>query len=155
MSRLVFQCLFCLFFCGLVASADAKVSYPYQFSSEVQAQRFKNLLNELRCLVCQNQSLSESNAPLAVDLKQQIYFQILTGSSDAEIKHYLVKRYGEYILLKPRVSSDTLVLWLGPVMFLVGSFIIFFFSIRKYNRANISNSNNEYEISLPTTETLS
>lgn len=99
--------------------------------SQVQEVRYNHLLGELRCLVCQNQSLADSNAPLALDLKREVYDQIKMGKTDDEIKTFLVSRYGEYILFKPQFTKTTFVLWLGPVVFLVGSFIILFISIRR------------------------
>jgi cytochrome c-type biogenesis protein CcmH len=99
--------------------------------SQVQEVRYNHLLGELRCLVCQNQSLADSNAPLALDLKREVYDQIKIGKTDDEIKTFLVSRYGEYILFKPQFTKTTFVLWLGPVVFLVGSFIILFISIRR------------------------
>lgn len=109
----------------------AKTIPTYTFIFAVQEQRFSHLLSELRCLVCQNQSLAESNAPLAQDLKNEVYHRIRSGWSDQEIKGYLVQRYGEYILFKPDVNKTTFVLWLGPVVFLVGAFVILFINIQR------------------------
>ncbi len=99
--------------------------------SQVQEVRYNHLLSELRCLVCQNQSLADSNAPLALDLKREVYDQIKMGKTDEEIKTFLVARYGEYILFKPQFTKTTFILWLGPVVFLAGSFLILFISIRR------------------------
>lgn len=118
---------------------SAEVFNNYQFISPIQSQRFARLLSELRCLVCQNQSLSESNAPLAQDLKKQVYLQIREGLTDDQIKHYLVQRYGEYILFKPSLNRVTLILWLGPLFFLVGSFCILLISMRRNRK--IQNDN--------------
>jgi cytochrome c-type biogenesis protein CcmH len=87
-------------------------------SPEVEA-RFKQLASELRCLVCQNQSLADSQAGLAEDLKAKVYQQIESGQSDADIKTYMVDRYGEFILYKPSFSSGNAVLWIGPFIILV------------------------------------
>lgn len=86
-------------------------------SPEIQ-ERFKTLASELRCLVCQNQSLADSQAGLAEDLKQKVYEQIASGRSDQEIKTYMVDRYGEFILYKPAFSLDNAVLWVGPFIIL-------------------------------------
>lgn len=80
--------------------------------------RVQHLLSELRCLVCQNQDLLDSHAPLALDLKSRVYELIEQGQSDDEIKHYLVTRYGDFILFKPPVKAATWVLWFGPGVFL-------------------------------------
>lgn len=90
---------------------------PYH-SPEVEA-RYKQLASELRCLVCQNQSLADSQAGLAEDLKAKVYQQIESGQSDADIKTYMVERYGEFILYKPSFSSGNAVLWIGPFIILV------------------------------------
>lgn len=87
--------------------------------SPAEAQRLKGLSAELRCLVCQNQSLADSNADLAVDLRNQVRDQIRAGQSDDQIKEYLVQRYGEFVLYRPRVTAVTGLLWVGPFLLLV------------------------------------
>ena len=84
-----------------------------------QLERLQQLSTELRCLVCQNQSIAESNAGLAVDLRQQALEQIQAGKSDAAIRSYMVERYGEFILYKPAYSGTNAVLWAGPFLLLV------------------------------------
>lgn len=81
---------------------------------EAQLQRYHALTAELRCLICQNRSIAESDAPLAKDLKDIVARQIAAGRSDAQIKQYLVDRYGEWVLYDPPFDYGTLVLWLGP-----------------------------------------
>ncbi len=109
----------------------ANVQNNFTFISQVQEQRFAQLIKELRCLVCQNQNLADSNAPLALDLKREVQEKIRSGSTDEEIKKYLVDHYGEYILFKPPKTNSTFILWLGPFIFLLGGFIILFLSIRR------------------------
>jgi cytochrome c-type biogenesis protein CcmH len=82
--------------------------------------RLKALSEELRCLVCQNQSLADSNAELAVDLKREVERLMVEGKSDAAIKTYLVQRYGDFVLYKPPVQSNTALLWAGPFVLLAG-----------------------------------
>ncbi len=89
------------------------------FPQPQQQARFVRLTQELRCLVCQNQDLADSQAPLAVDLRERIANAIRQGQSDAEIKRYLVARYGEFILYQPAVHGVTYVLWLGPALMLL------------------------------------
>ncbi|MCZ6913955.1 MAG: cytochrome c-type biogenesis protein CcmH [Rickettsia endosymbiont of Ixodes persulcatus] len=91
----------------------------YPFDSVTQKMRFQRMTLELRCLVCQNQNLADSNAPLAQDLRQIISQRIKRGESEQCIKKYLVSRYGEYILFKPLFSPLTYLLWLGPFILLV------------------------------------
>ena len=86
---------------------------------------------ELRCLVCQNQSLLESDAPLALDLKKVVMDKIELGQSKNEIKKFLVDRYGEFILLKPKYSIQNILLWLGPILFLLIGFFVTFVFLRK------------------------
>ncbi len=100
----------------------------YPFNNPNDTNRFKSLTTELRCLVCQNQNLSESNAPLASDLRQQIYLQIKQGQSDQAIIAYLKARFGNFILYRPPLSLSTIVLWLGPFILLITmiSFLIYY-----------------------------
>lgn len=83
-------------------------------------QRYYSLSKELRCLVCQNESLAESPAGLADDLRQEVRAQINSGKSDAQIKDYLVERYGYFVLYKPPFIGRTLLLWLAPLLILLG-----------------------------------
>src|SRR5436305_13072664 len=78
--------------------------------------RLKDLAEELRCLVCQNQTIADSNAPLALDLRNQIRTQIAQGRSDDEIRSYMVERYGDFVLYKPPFKATTAILWLAPFL---------------------------------------
>lgn len=89
-------------------------------SDEAFKTRLKALSEELRCLVCQNQSLADSNAELAVDLKREVERLMVDGKSDADIKTYLVQRYGDFVLYKPPVQTNTALLWAGPFVLLAG-----------------------------------
>ena len=82
--------------------------------------RLKDLALELRCLVCQNQTIADSNADLAVDLRRIVRAQILEGKPDKDIKAYLVARYGDFVLYKPPVQGNTTLLWFGPFALLLG-----------------------------------
>ncbi|MES2885630.1 MAG: cytochrome c-type biogenesis protein [Pseudomonadota bacterium] len=85
--------------------------------------RYHQLINELRCLVCQNQTIAESNAPLAVDLREQVKKQLGEGKSDKEITSYLTARYGDFVLYRPPLQASTLLLWAGPFVLLLGALI--------------------------------
>jgi cytochrome c-type biogenesis protein CcmH len=100
-------------------SARAADALPTEKDS-VAASRAVKLSEKLRCLVCQNQSISESNAELALDLRRQIGEQIAAGRSDDEILGYMVARYGDFVLYQPPVKGTTLLLWGGPGLLLVG-----------------------------------
>jgi len=80
--------------------------------------RLKDLAEQLRCLVCQNQTIADSNAPLALDLRNQIRAQIAQGRSDDEIRAYMVERYGDFVLYKPPFKANTALLWLAPALLL-------------------------------------
>ena len=90
----------------------------YPFESPKQTAQFQGLLRELRCLVCQNQDLADSHAPLAKDLRDEVYQLVHDGKSDDEVVRYLTARYGDFILFNPPVKSVTYVLWWAPVLFL-------------------------------------
>ncbi len=97
-----------------------------RLSDPAQEMRARELSRELRCLVCQNQSIEDSNAPLARDLRRIVRERVVAGDSDRAVQDYLVQRYGEWVLLKPRFNAQTLLLWLGPVLLLLfGGGIVF------------------------------
>ena len=84
--------------------------------------RLKRLEGDLRCLVCQNQTLADSNAPLAVDLRNQIREQLAAGKSERDVVDYMVARYGDFVLYRPPLKASTVLLWAGPFVFLVVGF---------------------------------
>lgn len=100
-----------------------------------QLERLRQLSSELRCLVCQNQSIGESNAGLAIDLRQQALEQIQAGKSDAAIRSYMVERYGEFILYKPAYSASNAALWAGPFLLLALVLVLLVRGLRRRNRA--------------------
>lgn len=106
------------------------------FSLAVHAQdtpldrRVAHLAHELRCLVCQNQSLAESNAPLAQDLRNQIREQVAAGKSDQDVLDFMVQRYGDFVLYRPPFKASTVFLWVGPFLFLVLGFFFLFRFVR-------------------------
>ena len=89
------------------------------FTDESNQLRYDTLMEELRCLVCQNQSLADSGAGLAQDLRKKVVVMIENGSSDQEIKDYMVQRYGEFILYRPRLNYSTIMIRFGPFILLV------------------------------------
>jgi len=96
--------------------------------------RLKKLEEELRCLVCQNQSLADSSAPLAEDLRREVRELALTGKNDAEIKQYLVARYGDFVLYNPPVKGTTWLLWFGPFALLAGGGVLWALILRRRGR---------------------
>lgn len=99
---------------------------PFEFNSVSQEERYKELIEEIRCLVCQNQSLEDSHAELAQDLREEIYKMVMDNRSNDEIVDFLVSRYGDFVLFRPPVNSKTLLLWFGPfvILFAVILFIV-------------------------------
>ena len=105
------------------------------FQAVINEERFQNLTNELRCLVCQNQTIAESNATLAVDLKKQVAKQITEGKSDQEILQFMEERYGEFVLYNPPVSAENSLLWLGPFIVLVIAVFILFVALKRQSKS--------------------
>ena len=96
--------------------------------------RLKHLEEELRCLVCQNQSLADSSAPLAEDLRREVRGLAVSGKNDDEIKAYLVARYGDFVLYRPPVKPTTWLLWFGPFVLLAGGGVVWWFVSRRRKR---------------------
>lgn len=101
---------------SLSANAATEV---LEFESNQQEQRYHELIDELRCLVCQNQNLADSNAALAQDLRERTYQMVRSGDSSDEIIDYMVARYGEFIMYRPPLRTSTYLLWFGPLVFLL------------------------------------
>jgi cytochrome c-type biogenesis protein CcmH len=93
--------------------------------------RLKALAEELRCLVCQNQTIADSTAPLALDLRNQIRTQIAQGRTDDQIRSYMVDRYGEFVLYRPPFTATTALLWLGPFLLIGAGLAIFLGIVRR------------------------
>jgi cytochrome c-type biogenesis protein CcmH len=104
------------------------------FDSPQQEQRYKKLIAELRCLVCQNQNLADSNAELASDLREITYNMIQQGSSNDEIINFMVARYGDFVLYRPPFKKSTLLLWAGPFIILLIGALTAVFVIRRRKR---------------------
>jgi cytochrome c-type biogenesis protein CcmH len=98
---------------------------PLQFQDPAEEARFHALAAELRCVMCQNQSLADSNAQIAYDLRAEVLQLMREGRTDAQIKQFLVQRYGEFVLYRPQVESGTWLLWFGPALLvLVGGVVV-------------------------------
>jgi len=103
----------------------------HKFDNPEQEQQYNRLIAELRCLVCQNQNLADSNAELAQDLRQEVYEMIQNGATDQEIVSFMVARYGDFVLYRPPFKSTTAFLWIGPFIILAVGFVILLMFIRK------------------------
>lgn len=141
--KIQFQHSWVFIFIGLVsltlpAYAERASAHLFAFESLEQQTAFDELTRELRCLVCQNQSIAESNAPLAQDLKSLVKTKLEQGESKKEILNYLKERYGEFVHYKPGIQKSTWLLWFGPVMFLLLSGIVI---VRLVTKASANQDN--------------
>ena len=126
-TKKIFITLIFIFISQLLLNNSYSVEPDEVLQNPKQELRARNISKNIRCMVCQNQSIDESNAPLAKDLRILIRNQIKDGKNDEEIYKFLTDRYGDFILLKPAFKLNTLALWLLPFIFvLVGIFIVFF-----------------------------
>jgi cytochrome c-type biogenesis protein CcmH len=107
---------------------------PLVFATPEQEARFIQLTTELRCLVCQNQNLADSDAPLAHSLREEIHGMLMAGQDDEQIKSFLIDRYGDFVLYRPAIKGNTLLLWLMPGILLGLGAIALFFTVRSRNR---------------------
>ena len=119
----------------LTLPPSAAADLPMEFSDPTLQRRYQHLLTELRCLVCQNQSLADSHADLAQDLRQEVYQQVLEGKSDQAITEFLIARYGDFVIYRPPFDHRTALLWAGPFILLLGA-ILFLLRLLGKQRAD-------------------
>jgi cytochrome c-type biogenesis protein CcmH len=131
------QLLACLFALSVMlgCSAAHAVQPDEIMSDPAKELRARDLSRELRCMVCQNQSIDDSEAPLARDLRLLVRERIAAGDSDAQVLDFLVARYGEFVLLKPRVEPHTLLLWLLPPLALAGGGVALWINGRRRSKS--------------------
>jgi cytochrome c-type biogenesis protein CcmH len=120
-----------LFIVLLVISINSHAVDSRQLSDPKQQESYETLTKELRCLVCQNQTIADSNAELASDLRRQVYEMLQQGKSEQDIIGYMTDRYGEFVLYKPAFAGKTSLLWIAPVLFLFMGLMTVFFVIRR------------------------
>lgn len=108
---------------------------PINLDNAEQEARYQKLTNELRCVVCQNQSVADSNAELAQDVRNLVRTQISQGQTNEQINDFLVERYGDFVLYNPPLTDKTYILWLGPFILMLFAFIILMFFIRRQTKA--------------------
>ncbi|UHQ25206.1 cytochrome c-type biogenesis protein CcmH [Lysobacter sp. 5GHs7-4] len=117
--------LLTLAFAAPLAAQPANDPAPLQFRDRAEETRFHALVAELRCVMCQNQSLADSNAQIAHDLRREVLTLMRQGQDDRQIKQFLVARYGEFVLYRPQMESKTWLLWFGPALVLLaGGFAV-------------------------------
>lgn len=102
---------------AFLSSAQASID-TYEFNSQAERERYRTLVEQLRCPKCQNQNIADSDAPISMDMRDEIYKQLKQGQSNEEIVGFLVDRYGDFVRYKPPVNKTTLLLWYGPATLL-------------------------------------
>jgi cytochrome c-type biogenesis protein CcmH len=118
---------------GLLIVSDVSLAAveAYEFKSPQMETEYNQLIGELRCLVCQNQNLTSSNADLAKDLRRKTHGLLMDGNTPDQVLDYMVARYGDFVLYRPPFQSNTLLLWLGPFALLLLVVVVVFMKIRK------------------------
>ncbi len=130
----------------LLASLGAHAAIDvYEFESPEQEQRYRLLIDELRCPKCQNQNLAGSDAGVATDLKNRAYELMMEGKSDEEIRTYMIDRYGDFITYRPPVRRSTMLLWMGPFVLLLLGAVILVWRVRRPAAAPATMSAEERE----------
>jgi cytochrome c-type biogenesis protein CcmH len=130
---------FALVACLLLSLPAGAVDTGQRFDDPAQQARYERLIRDLRCLVCRSESIADSNAPLAADLRREVDSLIREGKSDAEIHTFMTERYGDFVLLRPPVTPRTWLLWAAPGLFLVGGLAVVLVVVRR--RASAARSN--------------
>ncbi|MEG5265805.1 cytochrome c-type biogenesis protein [Pseudomonas sp. JDS28PS106] len=120
---------------SLFGTAQAAID-AYQFRDEAERARYSELTRELRCPKCQNQDIADSNAPIAADLRKEIYRMLGEGQSNRQIIDFMVDRYGEFVRYKPELNSRTWLLWFGPGAFLVLGLVVIGVIVGRRRRAS-------------------
>ncbi len=131
-----------LWLCVALAAAAQPLGdpTPLQYRSAAEEARFHALTAELRCVQCQNQSLADSNAQIAHDLRREVLTLMHEGRSDAQIKQFLVERYGAFVLYRPQLDAATAVLWFGPGLLLLAGAVVLVVHVRRRGRSVAASS---------------
>ena len=137
MSHRAFAVALALAIVSAQAFAQIADPAPLAFRDRAEETRFHALVAELRCVMCQNQSLADSNAMVAQDLRREVLALMREGKSDAQVEDYLVARYGEFVLYRPRVEERTWLLWFGPALVLLAGAAAVATIVRRRSRAAV------------------
>jgi len=129
-----------IMFLVLIISFQINALDTTEFNDSKQQERYQALTNELRCLVCQNESISGSSSELAQDLRKQVAKQIRAGQSDTQIRAYMSERYGDFIHYRPPNEGKTKLLWIAPIVFLLVLAVIFILILKSKNNQIIEDS---------------
>lgn len=125
---------------GLGFALGAPAIDPMPFADRAEEVRFQQLLHELRCLQCQNQTLADSDADIARQLREEVFRLMRDNKTNDEIKDFLIERYGPFVLYKPRVQTSTWLLWFGPFVILVGAVAFLWLQMRRRRRTATAGS---------------
>jgi cytochrome c-type biogenesis protein CcmH len=131
LKRLVSALALCLLLGGAATVHAGVTLEAFKFDTPAEELHFKKLIEELRCLVCQNQSLADSDAELAHDLRAEVYAMVQDGKSDAEIIEFLVARYGDFVLYNPPVKPANYLIWFGPFVLLLVAGVLLLRAVRR------------------------
>lgn len=111
---------------GMLSSLSFAQVDTFEFDNDEQLQRFRHLSNEFRCPMCQNTNLTGSTGGVAEDLRREVHRMIVEGMTDAEIEQFMFDRYGDFIFYRPRLTAQTILLWFGPLLFLlIGGYVTY------------------------------
>lgn len=133
LQRTLWTCLTAL----VLSTAALAAVDPLPFKDRAEELRFQNLTKQLRCLVCQNESLNDSSAPLAADLRRDVFEQMQAGKSDDEIKQWLTARYSDFVLYDPPLRGATGLLWFGPLLVLAAGAVAVFVTVRRRGKVTL------------------
>jgi cytochrome c-type biogenesis protein CcmH len=125
--------------CLCLSPLAAGVDSGQRFEDPAEQSRYERVIRDLRCLVCRSESIADSNAPLAADLRREVETLMRAGRSDEEIYAFMTERYGDFILLQPPVAPRTWLLWAAPVLFLAGGLAVVLIVVRRRARAASAN----------------
>jgi cytochrome c-type biogenesis protein CcmH len=119
---------------GLFAATTLAVDSGQRFTDPAEQARYERLIRDLRCLVCRSESIADSNAKLAADLRREVEAQMRAGRTDAEIFDFMTERYGDFVLMRPPVAPRTWLLWAAPALLLAGGIVVVLVVVRRRAR---------------------
>ena len=122
----------------LIVSAQVFAVDYHQLPNPEQQKAYETIISELRCLVCQNQTIADSNAELAADLRRQVYEMLQQGKSKDDVLQFMTERYGDFVLYNPPFKAKTGLLWLGPLFFLITGLVMIIWFIRRKKQAPVT-----------------
>lgn len=137
---------FFLFALLVISSSTFAAIEAHEFASEVDRERYQSFVEEMRCPKCQNQNLAGSDSPISADLRRELYEMIKLGKSDKEIVDFMVERYGDFILYRPRVTPATYALWGAPAALLIIGAIVLILILQRRRRLALTQTTQELNV---------